>query len=479
MCLPPLGYRADPGEIVAFFAGPSPTAAFRSWPTTTPRHRASTWRLELVLRLYDEVDGVVAIKECSGDARRIPRSSTRRSARGAGRRRRLGARGLRCRRDRLGDRRRRRRAARGRRALRPDPAGRPGAGAGVYRRLLPLARFDMTPKLVQYFKAAQDAVGLAGGPTRPPRLPLTEPPTRAAICMSALTVLQIAPHSRVRAARSFAARRLPHRGDADARRHRRRRADPGRDDARAQAPLRGRAGRAAAAADARAARARAMSGAILQPPARADADWGVMFIEVSGLPADVRARHDRRGHGAGRDRHGRGDRARDGRPPGRPGRARRGARAGRATAARAFGHDPQRPVVPARPRPHGRRPGLGEIAYDMAYGGNFYAITPAADAGLAVDPERSASWSTPAWRLMAAINAADRPRAPRGPAHRRLPPRRLPRAGPRRRGRPRRDLDPPRLARPLAVRHRHRARGWPSCTLAASSRSASRSSTSR
>ena len=31
----------------------------------------------------------------------------------------------------------------------------------------------MTPKLVQYFKAAMDAVGLAGGPVRPPRLALT------------------------------------------------------------------------------------------------------------------------------------------------------------------------------------------------------------------------------------------------------------------------------------------------------------------
>ena len=42
----------------------------------------------------------------------------------------------------------------------------------VYRRLLPIARFDMTSKLVQYFKAAQDAVGFNGGPTRAPRLPL-------------------------------------------------------------------------------------------------------------------------------------------------------------------------------------------------------------------------------------------------------------------------------------------------------------------
>jgi dihydrodipicolinate synthase/N-acetylneuraminate lyase len=41
--------------------------------------------------------------------------------------------------------------------------------------LLPLARLDMTPKLVQYFKAAFDELGLHGGPCRPPRLPLTEP----------------------------------------------------------------------------------------------------------------------------------------------------------------------------------------------------------------------------------------------------------------------------------------------------------------
>jgi dihydrodipicolinate synthase/N-acetylneuraminate lyase len=31
----------------------------------------------------------------------------------------------------------------------------------------------MTPKLVQYFKAAQDEAGLAGGACREPRLPLT------------------------------------------------------------------------------------------------------------------------------------------------------------------------------------------------------------------------------------------------------------------------------------------------------------------
>ncbi len=43
----------------------------------------------------------------------------------------------------------------------------------LYGRLLPMARFDMTPKLVQYYKAGMDEVGLTGGPVRPPRLALT------------------------------------------------------------------------------------------------------------------------------------------------------------------------------------------------------------------------------------------------------------------------------------------------------------------
>jgi 4-hydroxy-tetrahydrodipicolinate synthase len=44
----------------------------------------------------------------------------------------------------------------------------------VYARLLPLGRLDMTPKLVQHFKAAQDALGFIGGPVRPPRLALED-----------------------------------------------------------------------------------------------------------------------------------------------------------------------------------------------------------------------------------------------------------------------------------------------------------------
>ena len=47
----------------------------------------------------------------------------------------------------------------------------------VYRRLLPLARLDMTPKLVQFYKAGLDRVGGRGGLSRPPRLALTSEDT--------------------------------------------------------------------------------------------------------------------------------------------------------------------------------------------------------------------------------------------------------------------------------------------------------------
>jgi 1-pyrroline-4-hydroxy-2-carboxylate deaminase len=52
--------------------------------------------------------------------------------------------------------------------------GRLEAARELHARLLPLGRLDMKPKLVQYFKAAMDLVGLEGGPCRPPRLELTE-----------------------------------------------------------------------------------------------------------------------------------------------------------------------------------------------------------------------------------------------------------------------------------------------------------------
>ena len=61
-------------------------------------------------------------------------------------------------------------------------------------------------------------------------------------------------------------------------------------------------------------------------------------------------------------------------------------------------------------------PGLGEITYDMAYGGNFYALTPAADAGLVVDPARSRRADRGrAWRRWRRSTRTDRPVHPEDP----------------------------------------------------------------
>lgn len=44
----------------------------------------------------------------------------------------------------------------------------------LYRRLLPLFHFDSSPQLVQYIKYMMELVGKPVGPTRPPRLPLSQ-----------------------------------------------------------------------------------------------------------------------------------------------------------------------------------------------------------------------------------------------------------------------------------------------------------------
>jgi len=157
----------------------------------------------------------------------------------------------------------------------------------------------------------------------------------------------------------------------------------------------------------------AMSGAILQPPLREDADWGVLFIEVSGLLRCA-------GTGRSASRRcwsrpdGRGDRAGDRDPARRPAglvEARVAVEDGRATAVTirnvaSFLHAADRVV---------EVPGLGTVRYDMAYGGNFYALTPAGDIGLAVDPSRSAELVDAGLAVMAAINEADRPVHPEDP----------------------------------------------------------------
>jgi proline racemase len=154
----------------------------------------------------------------------------------------------------------------------------------------------------------------------------------------------------------------------------------------------------------------AMSGAILQPPLRDDADWGVVFIEVSGcLPMC--------GHGT----------------------------IGVATVLVETGMvevaepetvvrlDTPAGLVEARVAVDGGRARsvalrnvpsflLGRdrtvevdgrtLTYDMAFGGNFYAILPAASAGLAVDPAQSGELIERGLAVMAAINGSERPAHP-------------------------------------------------------------------
>jgi dihydrodipicolinate synthase/N-acetylneuraminate lyase len=175
MMLPPLGYRSDDDETVAFYRSVAEAAGLPLMAYNNPEASGVDMPAALLARLYEEIDHVVAVKECSSDVRRIPA---------------------------LID------AAPGLEvlvggddwALEGFCAGATGwvsgvadvaprdcvalfgacrsgdleTARGIYRRLLPLSRFDMTPKLVQYFKAAMDDVGLAGGPCRPPRLPLTD-----------------------------------------------------------------------------------------------------------------------------------------------------------------------------------------------------------------------------------------------------------------------------------------------------------------
>jgi proline racemase len=153
----------------------------------------------------------------------------------------------------------------------------------------------------------------------------------------------------------------------------------------------------------------AMSGAILQPPLREDADWGVLFIEVSGcLPMC--------GHGT----------------------------IGVATVLVETGmvevHEPETVVrldtpaglvearvaveggrarsVTLRNVPsflHARDATVAGIPYDMAFGGNFYALVRAADAGVEVYPAQSQVLIDRGAEIMEAINASDRPVHPEDP----------------------------------------------------------------
>jgi dihydrodipicolinate synthase/N-acetylneuraminate lyase len=174
MCLPPLGYRGDEPEIEAFYDAVGEAGGLPLMVYNNPEAAGVDMPAALIARIAERVERVVAVKECSGDVRRIPAllHATDLEVLVGGDDWALeglcaGATGW----------------VSGVADVAPAQcvalyehcrAGELDAAREVYRRLLPLGRFDMTPKLVQYFKAAMDEVGFVGGPTRAPRLPLTD-----------------------------------------------------------------------------------------------------------------------------------------------------------------------------------------------------------------------------------------------------------------------------------------------------------------
>jgi proline racemase len=158
----------------------------------------------------------------------------------------------------------------------------------------------------------------------------------------------------------------------------------------------------------------AMSGAILQPPLRDDADWGVLFIEVSGLLPMC-------GHGTigvatvlvetGMVAVTEPETVIRLDVPAGLVEARVAVQDGRARSVTirnvpAFLHQADGTVDV---------PGRGSLRYDMAYGGNFYALVDAASAGLVVEPARASELVDAGLAVMGAINAADRPVHPEDP----------------------------------------------------------------
>jgi 4-hydroxy-tetrahydrodipicolinate synthase len=174
MLLPPLGYRADQRELEHYYATVAGAADLPVMLYNNPEASGVDLHPEQIVALSAAVEQIVAVKECSGDTRRIPAllaAAPQLEILVGGDDWALeglcgGATGW----------------VTGVADVAPREcvalyehclAGELDAAREIYQRLLPLARFDMTPKLVQYFKAAQDAVGLVGGPCREPRLPLT------------------------------------------------------------------------------------------------------------------------------------------------------------------------------------------------------------------------------------------------------------------------------------------------------------------
>jgi 1-pyrroline-4-hydroxy-2-carboxylate deaminase len=172
MCLPPVLYRGTPEELAAHFAAVAEASGLPVMAYNNPEAAGMDLRPGAIAEIAAAVPEVVAVKECSGDARRIAAlleatdlevlvGGDDWALEGFA----VGSTGW----------------VSGVANVAPAECvelfdavneGRLADARDVYGRLLPLSRLDMTPWLVQYFKGAMDAVGLTGGPTRPPRLPL-------------------------------------------------------------------------------------------------------------------------------------------------------------------------------------------------------------------------------------------------------------------------------------------------------------------
>ncbi len=173
MCLPPTTYNGDRGEVLDFFGE---VVRATDLPLIVYNNPGAS-KSELPVALIAEIaalEGVVAVKESSGDARRYAALASECPDGFA-----VLVGGDDC-------------------ALEGYAAGATGWISGVanavpaicleledccrgndlargrelWAALLPLARLDMDPKLVQYFKGALDRLGLVGGPSRPPRAEL-------------------------------------------------------------------------------------------------------------------------------------------------------------------------------------------------------------------------------------------------------------------------------------------------------------------
>jgi proline racemase len=158
----------------------------------------------------------------------------------------------------------------------------------------------------------------------------------------------------------------------------------------------------------------AMSGAILQPPTRDDADWGVLFIEVSGLLPMC-------GHGtigvatvlveSGMVPVTEPETTIRLDTPAGLVVARVAVRDGIATHVTIRNVESFAVALDAKVTV----PGLGTVRYDMAYGGNFYAIVELDSIGLPFDRARKQDILDAGLAIMAAINEQDRPRHPVDP----------------------------------------------------------------